>query len=79
MTQFSQKKKKYPKNGFFDTRIKIFHKSKIDGLKKLTLGLTVGRFTSVEYTNWPIIRVSHFFNGEQKWRLRDSNFLPTEL
>ena len=31
-----QKKQKSPKNGFFDKNIKNFHKSKVDGLKKLT-------------------------------------------
>ena len=35
MTQISQKKEKRPKNGFFDYKIKNFHKSKVDGLKKL--------------------------------------------
>ena len=35
MTGFSQKMENAPKNGYFDYRIKKFHKSKVDGLQKL--------------------------------------------
>ena len=35
MTQISQKKENYPKNGYFHWKIKNFHKSKVDGLEKL--------------------------------------------
>ena len=36
MTGISQKKERCPKNSYFDLRIKNFHKSKIDGLQKLS-------------------------------------------
>ena len=36
MTPISQKKEEYPIKGYFDKEIKSFHKSKIDGLKKLS-------------------------------------------
>ena len=32
----TQKMEKCPKDGYFDKKIKIFHKSKIDGLQKLS-------------------------------------------
>ena len=35
MTQISQKKEKCPKNGYIYKKIKNFHKSKVDSLKKL--------------------------------------------
>ena len=36
MTRISQKKERCPKNGYFDLKIKNFHKSKNDGLQKLS-------------------------------------------
>ena len=36
MSGISQKNKKYPKNGYFDKRIKKFHKNIIDGLNQLS-------------------------------------------
>ena len=36
MTQISRRKERCPKNGYFDYKIKNFHKSKIDGLQKLS-------------------------------------------
>ena len=36
MTGIIQEKQKGPQKGHFDYKIKIFHKSKVDGLKKLS-------------------------------------------
>ena len=36
VTLITQKKQKSPKNGYFDSQIKKFYKSKVDGLQKLS-------------------------------------------
>ena len=54
MTRISQKKERCPKNGYFDKKIKNFHKSKIDGLQKLST--RAPRFYDfLHFKGWPFI------------------------
>ena len=54
MTQISPKKERCPKNSYFDKQIKNFHKSKIDGLQKLST--RAPRFYDfLHFKGWPFI------------------------
>ena len=67
-TQISQKKEKCLKNSFFDWKIKNFHKSKVDGLQKLSTRASLFQ-DCLHFKGWPYInhkislQFEHYFEN----------------
>ena len=67
------KKEKCPKNGYFDEKIKNFHKSKVDGLKKLTTRSCLYH-DLMHFRGCPFTKISVFSGG-----YRQNSFFSTFL